>query len=85
MQEENINLNSDKTTPNKKTSGVGPLIGSIVIVILLLIAGLYYWGYISHKQEQKKDLAELEQDISNLENDFAEFENELNFEIESDF
>lgn len=30
----------------KKESGVGPIIGSIIIIILIVLGGLYFWGYI---------------------------------------
>lgn len=34
----------------KKDSNVGPIIGSIIIIVLIVLGGLYFWGYIINKQ-----------------------------------
>ena len=42
----------NEETPNKKKSegSVGPVIGSIIIIILVILAGFYYWNYLVEKQ-----------------------------------
>ena len=40
----------------KKDGTVGPLIGSIVIILILIVGGLFFWGSII---SQKKDQIEL--------------------------
>lgn len=78
-EQENLNLNKEK-----KDSVVGPLIGSILIVVLLLLGGLYFWGYIEHNQSED-DVASMQEELSEIENDFAKFESEINIELEESF
>jgi len=40
----------NQNTP-QKDSGVGPIIGSIIIIILIILGGLYFWGYEINKQK----------------------------------
>ena len=42
-------------TPQKKT-GVGPMIGTIIIVILLIFGGLYFWGAQLNKEKNQDQL-----------------------------
>ncbi|MEN9921445.1 MAG: hypothetical protein RLZZ517_423 [Candidatus Parcubacteria bacterium] len=42
-------------------STVGPMIGSIIIIVLILVGGLYFFGtLISYKKEQIKEQQSLE-------------------------
>jgi hypothetical protein len=35
----------------KKDSGVGPIIGSVIIIILIVLGGLYFWSYVIDQQK----------------------------------
>lgn len=41
----------DNQNNSKKDSGIGPIIGSIVIIILIVLGGLYFWSYKINKQK----------------------------------
>lgn len=52
----------NQNTP-QKDSGIGPIIGSIIIIILIILGGLYFWGYVIDKQ--KPDLPEKQNGSTN--------------------
>ena len=42
---------------NQKNDGVvGPIIGSIIVIILIVIGGIYYWNSVLNKDSQSRDL-----------------------------
>ena len=52
----------NQNTPQKDSS-VGPIIGSIIIIILIVLGGLYFWGYVINKQ--KADIPEKQNESTN--------------------
>jgi hypothetical protein len=45
LTQPNAPAQADDTQPNSpKSGGIGPMIGIIIIVALLAVGGLYYWG-----------------------------------------
>ncbi len=68
-----MNNNQDTKISIKKDSGIGPIIGSIIIVILIVLGGLYFWGYvIKNKSIKQIDPKEIK------DNDILNINNELN-------
>ena len=50
------NQNNTPVNPEPKPSGdksFGPIIGIIIIIIMLVIGALYFWGNALNKQTQK--------------------------------
>lgn len=39
--------------PAHKRSGVGPVVGIVIILILLLFGGLYFWGARLNRQQEQ--------------------------------
>lgn len=89
MNEEN---NSTETNTenmilsNQKTGGIGPVVGSIIILLLIMIGGYYFWNKIQEKrtpstQEQElntsNEISDIETDIE-MTTDFEDIEDELN-------
>ncbi len=59
------NPNKSIAQNNDQQKPVGPIIGSAIVIIILLIGGLYIWGQQLNKQEKKRQEAqksELEQE-----------------------
>ena len=80
-------MDTNNLEPIKKDTGVGPIIGSIIIIILIVLGGLYFWGYVIEKnktdfpEEVEKEEAGNMDDISQIEADL----NSTNIDIlESD-
>lgn len=49
----------------KKDSKVGPLIGSVIIILVFIIGGLYFWGsIITNKRIQLETQAALEEALN---------------------
>ncbi len=44
---------------NQSTSTIGPIIGSLIVVVVLIVAALYVWG--QHLNTQEKRQAEIDQ------------------------
>jgi len=68
----------EKMTP-KQDGGVGPLIGTIIIIALLVLGGLYYWGSIIN--EQKDTEAPTENVPAGQDEDVSSIEAELDAEF----
>jgi hypothetical protein len=67
----------------KKDGGVGPIIGSTIIIILIVLGGLYFWSYTINKQKiippvvQEQEVEQVDsKDIADPE--VAKINNELN-------
>lgn len=61
-------MEQSETTSNGRGSSLGPIIGAIVILIVVIIGAFYFWGAII-KQEQASrgksdDLAAIESDLN---------------------
>ena len=81
-------------TPNNKISNsphrtsVGPIIGSAIVVIVLLIGALYFWGQQLNKQERQrqemqKSEAEQEKELAKLKSESAIDLKEIQADIDS--
>lgn len=60
-------MDTQSNTPREhktENKGAGPIIGTLIIVIVLIIAILYFWG--QHLNTQEKQQLEAEQAISSL-------------------
>lgn len=66
MNENNMGIN-DMSAPRTEKSH-GALIGSIVIVILLAVAGIYYWNTTmkSISMERKADIQSAQEDATTI-------------------
>lgn len=83
-QNQNANMGSetpmapaqeDQMRPVSPKGGVGPLIGSIIVIVILVIGAIYFWGDMLNKQDagQKPtaplsvndDVNSLQQDLNN--------------------
>jgi flagellar basal body-associated protein FliL len=42
----------DNQNEIKKDSGAGPIIGSIIIIILIVLGGLYFLGYVNNQKSK---------------------------------
>jgi len=78
MQEENQNKN--------KEGVVGPIVGSVIIILLIVLGGLYFWSFLIQKRADVSEIKtqeSLEEDVQNLE---EEIKNEdldtINSELE---
>ena len=43
----------DMVAQSQKDSKVGPLIGSIIVILVIIFGGLYFWGSIISNQKQQ--------------------------------
>lgn len=77
---DNENSNSENMMPleEKKDGVVGPIIGSLVIIILIIIGGMYFWGSVVEKKSnldpiENEALLDVEAtSIEDIENDLEE-------------
>ena len=80
-----------------KDGAVGPIIGSIIVIILIILGGIYYWNSTVSNELQKADVvpiqneesvedirANLESEISNLDMELEEIEAEIQAEFEAE-
>jgi hypothetical protein len=44
----------------KKDSGIGPIIGSVIIIILIIFGGLYFWSYVINEQKTEAPTPSVE-------------------------
>lgn len=51
-------------TPTPKSSSVGALIGIVVVILVIVLGGLYFWGQRVEQLEQKDSLTALGEDNS---------------------
>lgn len=75
------------TPPKEEKGGMGPLIGSIIVIIILVIGAIYFWGGMLNKQENivpdqqpaalslSDDVGDLEQDLMNTPDIQVDIEN----------
>lgn len=87
----NSEINNQFNPPKEST--VGPIIGSIVIILLIILGGFYFWGSLLEKTEKTNqsvqtpeqlidsEVSEIESEIDNL--DFGNIDAELE-QIESE-
>jgi uncharacterized protein HemX len=72
------NLSAD--TDSEKPTGVGPIIGVVIIVIVLIIGGLYFWGAQLVEKEAPEESVpsndadqSLQNNTGSIESDFEDF------------
>ncbi len=89
MNEDQINQVPQSEMP--KESQIGPVIATVIIILILLIGGLYFWGEQLKKESIKEnsqiqieagEVSNLENEVNSLEVD--SFEQEIN-NIETEF
>lgn len=49
------NENEDRLLPAGHKSGVGPIVGIIIIIVLLILGALYFWGAHLNAQNNRND------------------------------
>ncbi len=67
---------TQSTLPSKKDGVVGPIIGSVIIIILLVLGALYFYGTVAEKrqaQNQRRQTAPLSESTK-----VADIESDLN-------
>lgn len=60
-KQEEINIIDPKIQNGQKPqkdSGVGPVIGSIIIILLIILGGLYHWGSIIQRTQAPENVNE---------------------------
>ena len=83
---------------NKKDSNFGPTIGSVIIIILIILGGLYFLGYTINKENMEtpamesneRNDSEIDQisneldseNIDEVDNDIKKIEAELDLSVE---
>ena len=85
MENENSkNLDSQNVlvSESKKDGKVGPFIGSAIIIILIIVGGMYFWGSIVEKRFGTTSTNSLEQDADEI--NVEELDKEM-VEIEAEF
>lgn len=89
--------NNQEPQKIKEESGVGPVIGSIIVIILIILGGIYYWNSIKDRvpvetnqntqaeQNADEDLSEIEAEIDLSELDQIDQDvSEIEAEIENE-
>jgi hypothetical protein len=85
MENPTKNTNNEMPTPNENNEGsIGPVIGSVIVVILIIIAGIYLVGSL-REEIDNTDVPEFipaeKDNDENSEEDLAEIEAELNADL----
>jgi len=62
-------MDTNNLEPIKKDTGVGPIIGSIIIIILIVLGGLYFWGYAIEKNKSDAPAEQNSEDLNRIEAD----------------
>lgn len=86
MDDQNIsNVNPVSTTPdtqeNKPATSIGPLVGIIIVVLIIVLGGMYFWGQrIDSGQETgvKNDAATQSLQNQSASDDLASIEADVN-------
>ncbi len=73
-----IDPNIQNGQPKKPDEGVGPVIGSIIIIALIVLGGLYYWGsIINSTQKTNEDVIETTTPALNESDEIIDIEEDL--------
>lgn len=88
--ENDMNPNGSNTTPMMNAeagSKVGPIIGVVIIILVLLLGVLYFWGQRVDQttQENVEEIQAMEEDLGSLESDLNSELAGLEAELEADF
>jgi len=86
-----MNQNGPNTSPlpmdNGEGSKVGPVIGIIIIILVLLLGVLYFWGQRAENAEQEniEAIGSTEEDLSSLEAELSTELSNLEAELDAEF
>jgi hypothetical protein len=50
--------------PAKKSEPIGPLVGVIIIILVLALGGLYFWGAQLNREKEQEQLPFIPNDAS---------------------
>lgn len=57
-----------------KKSGVGALIGSIIVILILVLGALYFWGGKLTREEVGETLEQGSDEVADIDSDFSDLE-----------
>jgi len=81
----NEKVAGDKYLKNKD-GVIGPVIGSVIVIILIVLGGIYYWNTIVSKEMQENPIetqeSSLEEIEASIDADLSELDSELNIELD---
>ena len=86
-----MNQNGPNTSPvppgDHEGTKVGPIIGIVIIILVLLLGVLYFWGQRAENAEQEniEAIESTEEDLSSLEAELNSELSDLEAELEADF
>lgn len=58
-EQPNANVDNPMMSDNNKEKPVGPIVGAAIIVAILMIGGVYFWGTLSSRDSQNMTGAEI--------------------------
>lgn len=58
----------------QKKSGVGALVGSIIVILILVLGALYFWGGKLTKEETGTTLEQGSDEVADIDSDFSDLE-----------
>ena len=64
------------TVFKEKESKVGPMIGSIIVIIIIIVGGLYFWGNYINQIKTENNIEQQDSPASEAE-EIEQIENEL--------
>lgn len=59
----NIPPVSTSITPQKNESSIGSIIGTIIVIAIIILGGLYFWGKRIDEAKLKQDLVITEEEV----------------------
>ena len=83
LPDNNMPIMNPSPMPGQESKSVGPLIGVIVIIAVIVLGGLYFWGQRLDEQKQSEaalqnDAATQELETQNTSDEVADIEADLN-------
>lgn len=57
-----------------KKSGVGALVGSIIVILILVLGALYFWGGKLTQEETSETLEQGSDEVADIDSDFSDLE-----------
>lgn len=77
------------TPPEQHASKIGPIAGIIIIILVLLLGVLYFWGQRAEQATQTSDTQantrDIENDLANIDASLQEDATRLDTELDSNF
>lgn len=86
-QQQPQEVNTNSPTHPETESKVGPIIGVIVIILVLLLGVLYFWGQRVDRatQDTVADIDATSEDLTSLESDLNAELTDLEAELDTEF